>query len=151
MADFKNKTEKHDLYNKLHKGQKVVTIKQDYQSYNYIRDKNEITFPELFQKLNYAHGRIIGKEIKSSYINYQDRSFAPNKFFYCVPEEIKEYCLERLPDYCGLMAVDKYGFINIVKKAPWIHKEKIDVMGAFSKLYYNYEHIIRKFLADIKI
>lgn len=60
--------------------------------------------------------------IESSY-NKTEGLNVPNKFFYVVPEGlIKE---EEVPAYAGLMVLTKYGGFKQLKKAPFLHKEKV--------------------------
>jgi hypothetical protein len=65
----------------------------------------------------------------------EGKTTTANRFYYAVPPGlIKE---EDLPDYAGLMYVDRY--VEIIKKAPLLHRTKHSHCKAFNKMYYNYE------------
>ena len=69
----------------------------------------------------------------------------PNYFYYATPPDlIKE---EDVPEYAGLVYVNQWGGISIVKKAPCLHKEKIDdaTLNLGEKFYYNMVHWRNKF------
>ena len=61
----------------------------------------------------------------------------PNYFYYAVPTGlIKE---EDVPEYAGLVYIDRYMHISIIKKAPCLHKEKYtdEDLNLGEKFYYN--------------
>lgn len=62
----------------------------------------------------------------------------PNRFYYAVPRGLIN--IEDVPNYAGLIYIGKSSNdVVIVKKAPLIHKEKIDYRMSFNKTYYSYE------------
>lgn len=64
-----------------------------------------------------------------------------NRFYYAVPNGlIKE---NEIPDYAGLIYVSEFGSLNVIKKAPLLHRLKFDKCGAFNKAYYAYETYTR--------
>lgn len=69
-----------------------------------------------------------------------DGHCCPNYFFYVVPKELIK--TEEVPDYAGLIYVgEKSGWCDIVKNAPRLHKEKIDLPVALklaSKMMVRY-------------
>ena len=69
----------------------------------------------------------------------------PNYFYYATPPDlIKE---DEVPKYAGLVYVNQWGGISIVKKAPCLHKEKIDdaELNLGEKFYYNMVNWRNKF------
>ncbi len=64
----------------------------------------------------------------------------PNRFYYVVPMDLIK--LEEIPEYAGLMYVSNYQLIE-VKKAPMLHKEKLDYkMFLTDKFYYYWQKSI---------
>lgn len=64
--------------------------------------------------------------------------FYPNKFFYCCPEGLIKP--EEVPEYAGLLYVNEFGGIKEVKKAPYLHKDKLDYSKRLiTKFYYGYK------------
>jgi len=65
-------------------------------------------------------------------------SNAPNYFYYAVPEEL--ITIEEVPEYAGLIYVNSWGGIRIVKQAPKIIKESLnlDNLNLTNKFYYSY-------------
>jgi hypothetical protein len=61
----------------------------------------------------------------------------PNYFYYCTPPGLVN--VEEVPDYAGLVYIDKAGMITIKKKAPKLHGEKIkdEDLGLGEKFYFN--------------
>jgi hypothetical protein len=80
----------------------------------------------------------------------------PNYFYYVVPTDLIK--VDEIPDYAGLIYVKgvvfgtniRYYFTEI-KKAPKLHKEKIDISGLnlVDKFYYNYIHWKHKHEKDL--
>ena len=66
----------------------------------------------------------------------------PNYFYYAVPEGL--ISVEEVPEYAGLLYIvpitSYYNRVDVVKKAPQIHKEKTDVefLNLIDKFYFNY-------------
>ena len=63
-----------------------------------------------------------------------------NRFYFAVPKGLID--LKEIPDYAGLMYVSNH--VEIIKKAPLLHKHKHDYKKLFNKLYYNYEEVTRQ-------
>lgn len=49
----------------------------------------------------------------------------PNKFWYLLPEQLVS--LEEIPEYAGLISIDKSGDFIVKKQAPFLHKDKHDI------------------------
>lgn len=61
----------------------------------------------------------------------------PNKFWFITPENL--VTVNEVPHYSGLMYVLESGEIKIIKQAPFLHKEKIDLEPVLCrKFYYSY-------------
>lgn len=64
----------------------------------------------------------------------------PNKFWYVCPTGVIP--VDEVPDYAGLYYVDENMRMTIVKKAPFIHKEKQDLTRTLlDKFYWNSKNI----------
>ena len=68
----------------------------------------------------------------------------PNYFYYCTPPGLIE--VEDVPEYAGLVQIDKAGMIRIKKKAPKLHGEKLkdEDLGLGEKFYFNMDSWKRK-------
>jgi hypothetical protein len=87
------------------------------------------------------HGDIIPEKIECS---------RPNKFYYCVPENLID--LKDVPDYAGLFYIVKKNIcrdrwvysIKTVRRAPFIHKEtKTNYFGLMQKFYIYWKRELR--------
>jgi len=83
-----------------------------------------------------------GKRIKKTRDENNDRhdtlvdhDFRPNKFFYCVPEDMVQP--HEVPDYAGLMYVDNVG-VSTIKKAPFLHRNKLEYRTILCDKFYAY-------------
>lgn len=64
-----------------------------------------------------------------------EKKFLPNRFYYVVPEGlVKE---EEVPKYAGLIWVDEFHRMYIVKRAPFIHKNKLEFRKVLCDKFYN--------------
>lgn len=79
----------------------------------------------------------------------------PNYFYYAVPGGI--ISVEEVPEYAGLLYIvpisDHFNRVDVVKKAPQIHKEKTDTefLNLIDKFYFNYinaRYNLRKYKED---
>lgn len=52
-----------------------------------------------------------------------EHSYCPSYFYYSCPKNLINISL--IPNYAGLIYVDEFGEIEIIKKAPLLHKNKI--------------------------
>ena len=66
----------------------------------------------------------------------------PNRFFYCCPVGVIP--IDKVPSYAGLLYVKNDSTIIEMKKAPLLHKYKVDPSRSFKKMYRNYEFHMRK-------
>ncbi len=72
----------------------------------------------------------------------KEAKFRPNKIFYVVPENL--ISIDECPPYAGLMYVKSY-FIETVKQAPFIHKEKLEYADILcDKFYWNWRESLVK-------
>ena len=69
----------------------------------------------------------------------------PNYFYYAVPEGL--ITEEDVPEYAGLIYVNEYQVLSVIKKAPCLHKEKYTdaELNLSEKFYYNMVHWHNKF------
>lgn len=59
----------------------------------------------------------------------------PNKFWFAVPENL--ISIDEIPDYAGLYYITERGKLKIIKRAPFIHKEKHNLDKVLlDKFYY---------------
>jgi len=67
----------------------------------------------------------------------------PNVFYFAMPWSlIKQIRTQDIPDYAGLLCCPENGGYEILKKAPYIHKDKVDPSKLlFDKYYYRYEKL----------
>jgi hypothetical protein len=68
------------------------------------------------------------------------KSLVPNKFWYCVPEQLITQVKDMIPDYAGLLkaSIGKYGMeVAVVKKAPFVHKNKLNLNGILLGKFYH--------------
>lgn len=57
----------------------------------------------------------------------------PNQFYYAIPQGLVD--LSEIPEYAGLITIDN-GAATIVRRAPYIHKRKLDLSRQLLKKYY---------------
>lgn len=71
----------------------------------------------------------------------------PNYFYYAVPEDLIQP--EEVPDDYGLLYIHQ-GYISVVKTAPLLHKEKVDInaLNLIDKFYYGMWDYIDKYRKD---
>lgn len=72
---------------------------------------------------------------------YRDWSnILPNYFSYCVPYFIADKVRDLVPDYAGLIMINKYGRLEYIKGARQLHTVKLDenMMRLKEKFYYAY-------------
>lgn len=74
----------------------------------------------------------VNTENGSMDIVFKEHKNRPNKFFYCVPNGL--ISINDVPDYCGLMYFNiNDGSVEIIKEAPFIHREKINLYNKKQK------------------
>jgi hypothetical protein len=160
-ADFKNKTHKHDALSRKFKGidtyithtENTYQIEYDEMESVVIDGKRQYnedgTIKEQFK-------RKMSREIKSSpkmlksWSKYYKNNFKatqtssiieikqlpkiPHKFYYICPENLIP--IELIPEYAGLYYINE-NQIREMKKAPFIHKEEVDLTQTLlDKFYY---------------
>lgn len=71
---------------------------------------------------------------KNGNLNHKN---CPNKFFFCCPNGMIN--INEIPEYAGLINVEtKYKF-KVIKRAPFLHRDKFDVKNMlFNKYYWMY-------------
>lgn len=85
------------------------------------------------------------KDYRMEYCTFKsipfDHKHCPNKFIYAVPVGMVE--AHEVPDYAGLMYVMDSGDFRMIKQAPYLHKDIINVKEMLFTKYY-YLHIEQK-------
>jgi hypothetical protein len=65
----------------------------------------------------------------------------PNKFFYVCPKGLLD--IKEIPRYAGLIEIEDY-HVNIVKNAPFLHKNKLELTKILlDKFYYKFLSIVK--------
>lgn len=73
---------------------------------------------------------------------FRNAEDGPNRFYFACPKDVIE--ISEVPEYAGLICVEEWR-VTIVKKAPLLHRKKLNVKEKiFDKIYYQYERIMRK-------
>lgn len=87
------------------------------------------------KKYRYKFDPEAKKTVTDHYYVTKEWKFRPNRFYYCVPENLIK--IEEVPEYAGLMYVigDK---VKTVKEAKFIHKEKLDLIKPLCDKFYYY-------------
>lgn len=87
------------------------------------------------KKYRYKFDPETKKTVTNHYYVTKEWKFRPNRFYYCVPENLIK--IEEVPEYAGLMYVigDK---VKTVKEAKFIHKEKLDLIKPLCDKFYHY-------------
>lgn len=74
------------------------------------------------------------KEKHRLFVEKPVNSLLPNKFYFAVPDGL--VTIDEVPEYAGLITV-KNGHILILKRAPFIHKNKYDFRRKLCDKFYN--------------
>lgn len=87
------------------------------------------------KKYRYKFDPETKKTVADHYYVTKEWKFRPNRFYYCVPENLIK--IEEVPEYAGLMYVigDE---VKTVKEAKFIHKEKLDLIKPLCDKFYYY-------------
>lgn len=139
-------------------------VKAEYQLHNFYHfydGSNEIDL------LYFKDGYSVELELKSDKQDFAEERFkvkkhemlinaderCPNRFCYVAFEGVINK--DDLPDYAGLIEIKilENGSMSIrtIKRPPLIHKETINVETLFKKVYFKYDKIITKDLAETRI
>lgn len=87
------------------------------------------------KKYRYKFDPETKKTITDHYYVTKEWKFRPNRFYYCVPENLIK--IEEVPEYAGLMYVIG-NKVKTVKEAKFIHKEKLDLIKPLCDKFYYY-------------
>lgn len=87
------------------------------------------------KKYRYKFDPEAKKTITDHYYVTKEWKFRPNRFYYCVPENLIK--IEEVPEYAGLMYVIG-NKVKTVKEANFIHKEKLDLIKPLCDKFYYY-------------
>jgi len=137
--DFKNKSEKHMI---------LAGSKACGQLYlpSFVEDWEKAK--ERTAKDGYNRRLIYYEEHKDKFLIDERRK--PNVFYYAVPENLIP--VEDIPEYAGLIYVLEKGSLQIVKKAPYIHKDKYNdaQLKLGEKFYFHMVDWKRRFWRERK-
>jgi len=139
-ADFKKK--KHKLYSKI-----LDNVKFKCIAVRNIWIEKEIEFDPSNethrQRTRYIRNERteVTEQWSRSDIQFQKVSEidSPNRFYYAVPLGLVK--ASEVPVYAGLIYVTETGKVIVEKKAPLLHKEKIDHKRSFNTVYWKYHHV----------
>ena len=129
--DFKNKKDKHYILETCFNGE------EKYLPSFYERFKEASKNQPMLTESVFAQ-RILARKTST----YKK----PNYFYYAVPEDM--IAPEEVPEYAGLVYVNKNGGLRIVKTAPSLHKTKYsdEELNLSEKFYYNMVNYREKML-----
>lgn len=121
FADFK-KT-KHHFFKSYKTGYGIMNLGETWICEGWPMTKQ---FPEL-------------KDFEIRKTNISPRAFTyrscPNKFMYACPVGLIES--HEIPDYAGLIYIMDSGQPRVIKKAPFLHKDPINIKEMLFNKYYN--------------
>jgi hypothetical protein len=121
FADFKKP--KHHFFKNIRDDHSILREEQSWIQYNNLRDA--------------GHPHLIGLKIEYSNIKplKVGQANCPNKFFFACPVGMIE--LTEVPTYAGLIYVFDSGGYRIIKKAPFLHKEELNIKTMLFQKYMN--------------
>lgn len=145
--DFKKDFEKirHKVYNGYFEGENSIVknkgvIRSRNISWKECEELKEFIVSEKYDKNICIH---IDKSTEIEIIQILP-NMIPNQFYYLCPE--RKVIVDNLPPYAGLMYLDKEDNIKIVKRAPIINKDKIELSLFLDIAYKKYsKHFKDKF------
>lgn len=116
----------------------IKTSRSDFSNDFKKKDKHLILNEGVYMrpKYKYYSDKETGKRISEKTYVPEKWEFRPNKFYYCVPEGLIK--VEEVPDYAGLMYVDKIGIVRTVKEPKFLHKEKLELTKKLCDKFYYY-------------
>jgi len=88
---------------------------------------------EIFIKGTYQKQTTFDRENKKWNTAETEKKFIPNRFYYVVPEGM--ITKEEVPEYAGLIYINSCA--NIIKRAPFIHRRKLEVRHKLCDKFYN--------------
>jgi len=115
------KTSRADFFNDFKKTEKHTILKEGTHQ---------------VKKYRYKYDPVTKRNTPDHYYETQEWKFRPNRFYYCVPEDLIKP--EEVPDYAGLMYINDTNKIRIVKEATFLHKEKLELIKPLCDKFYYY-------------
>lgn len=158
-ADFK-KVDKHQLLLSKSKDKKFMLFRQ-YDTYEVEYQHPESVIENgrrVYDEVNSCWKKIAGEKVikrtmqtdriesvLSGFLNVKYTKTAcgihikelgscPNKFWYCCPEGVIP--VNEVPEYAGLYYLSENMRMKVIKKAPFIHKEKQDLTSVLLEKFY---------------
>jgi hypothetical protein len=122
------------------KADKLKTAKHSILQHGYYDKK-------VFQSM-YWHPES-GKWVKPDPVYTQkEHKNRPHKFYYVVPSGL--LASSEVPKYAGLICINPNGSLEIVKPAPLIHKEPLDLtLKLLTRFFYKYENVLAEYGLEI--
>lgn len=152
LIDFKK--EKHKLFNAAFSGKSIITIDAGHGNGDLIctydegeligcepervfdRQRKRTCFCVNDSNRAYIHHRKVRVYAPARHVRFVNLAepVIPNQFYYAVPEGLIKP--EEVPAYAGLLYCYGYG-ITMVKRAPYLTKNKMDLSKVLLKKFYN--------------
>lgn len=141
-ADFM-KTSKHNLLKSAFHGNKTYCwagyLQYEVKGFHRKRWDEKVPFETTYshsKKSDETVWRKRGWEFQqiSSEIRIQEIGNCPNKFWYCCPTGVIP--VNEVPEYAGLYYISDNMRMTVIKKAPFIHKEKQDLTQVLLDKFY---------------
>ncbi len=132
FADFKKK-DKHKLFR--HRNKEAVCIAHGWGGFNNVKIPGEQGYHRAeFSNIQFNNPLLL----------------LPNRFYYACPEGL--IFADEVPNYAGLLYY-RGNFLHEVKKAPLLHREKVDKTKTLLSKYYNkfYENIKKIHLLNYEL
>ena len=146
-ADFKadaKKRNKHNAIIRTLEGKKMITCRS-YSFYKYdATDRRFNREKGCMAEITYRSEQYTQGDFKKEHIDKNPQWYystvwirkvpmVPNRFFYCVPKGMIK--VHEVPHYAGLITIEN-NCIEIVKQAPFIHKNKLDLTKILLDKFY---------------
>lgn len=120
--DFKHKKSKHEILEACFSGEERVLS----------------SFHKWYEKTSKNQPMLIESKFVEQFPALTTTKFKkPNYFYYAVPKDM--ISPDEIPEYAGLVYVNENGRLQIIKKAPALHKDKYtdEELNLSEKFYYN--------------
>lgn len=146
LTELKIQSLLHGYYsgNCKYKCENLFLFANDWESDFFVQKHNKYSYEfeiKTSRQDFFADSKKIKKHsiLKDGYYTSGDHeyphTFRPNKFYYVVPENLVQ--VTEVPSYAGLIYINSFYSVVVVKEAPFIHKEKLDLRTALCDKFYN--------------
>lgn len=111
----------------------VKVSKADFKKdFTHKQDKHRIFSKRNKHAVCLKHGWSTSTITPIKFVNPKEK--LPNKFYYACPPNL--ISVGEVPEYAGLLYVNKYGSCDVVKQAPFLHKNKRDFNKELMQKYF---------------